>query len=329
MNRKIKSIPILSDSVIHGLVLAAIGAVLGALASNALQDGLTIVGGVGFVAALAVLAGFIFAWQNMEQGRHAALVALEELASDNRARAEALEASLVRELAAHQLALGDSANRHDVVVAAALEGAGEQLAELKRHIKNLHLADRLDVKVSIASDLRDGRQSGPDFISLAMANPRKSLYILDLIGDDGYPADSVLGDDLREDHFAGLNQLLSDRPEVVYRRICQMADPSRREDLYVDEAFGSHIDLMLEVSARRTSLVGVYVAPILYPYKFSIIDDDTLVLQLQRIDPNGSLALDCEVLIRDAEGTLVNVFRGMWDDVVAMHDSRKLQATPD
>lgn len=163
-----------------------------------------------------------------------------------------------------------------------------------------------------------------DRIAEIVREAKTSVRMLDLIDSPGVRADALVSDTAREAYFNDLNELATRQdPGFSYRRVVQSATPEKPLLGVGDPYFLDHARKMSEEQAKKNPGIALRATPIIFPYKFILIDDDIVVLQLQR-KGETALELDCEVLIVDPSRRIYEVFERMWQEVEDHPEARAI-----
>ena len=192
-----------------------------------------------------------------------------------------------------------------------------QLAELKRHLS-------VNVSFQAVSDLNTFPDISSDVVAQAMLGAKHELLVVDLISASGNRPDASTRSDLLEAQWEAMLRLPQDNPRLSYKRLCQVNTSGTGLAVPpLEPTFAAHCVKMLELKQKLGARVSLRFAPIRYPYKFIIVDGDTLILELHRYENDGAdPVVDKELVIRDAKGILIDVFRAMWDDLADRPETR-------
>lgn len=194
---------------------------------------------------------------------------------------------------------------------------GLQLAELKRHLS-------IDVTFQAVRDLNTFPDISSDIVAQAMLSAKRELLVVDLLPASGTRPDKSMRPDLIEAQWEAMLRLPENNPGLSYKRLCQvhtsgvsLAVPP------LEQTFATHCAGMLDLKQKLGARVSLRFAPMRYPYKFMIVDGNTLILELHTYESDGAdPVVDKELVIRDAKGSLSDVFRAMWDDLADRPETR-------
>jgi hypothetical protein len=191
------------------------------------------------------------------------------------------------------------------------------LADLKRQLA-------INVTFQAVKDLNAFPDISSDKIAQAMLTAKRELLIVDLIPNSGSRPDASMRSDLLADQWEGMLRLPLDNTGLSYRRLCQV--PSANGSLSIpllEPNFVEHCEGMLSLKRTHGARVSLRFAPTMYPYKFMIVDGETLILELHRFTRDSAdPVVDQELVIHDPDGKLIDAFRAMWDDLAEQPETR-------
>lgn len=207
-----------------------------------------------------------------------------------------------------------------------LETTRDQIDELTGAVAPF--ADRLGLSIDVQLTEELNAFSDPsaqDRVARVVSDAQSCVRMLDLIESPGHRADAIVNFDARRAYFRGLDELAQRTLQgFEYRRIVQTRDPNLPLHDVSDLAFLDHASTMAKTQSAKGSKCSIKASPVVFPYKFILIDTDTVVLQLQRQGDDG-LDLDCEVVIVDPSGRLFRVFERMWLEIDDHVETRSLR----
>lgn len=196
--------------------------------------------------------------------------------------------------------------------------------ELRVHLAELKRLLSVNVSFQAVRDLNTFPDISSDIVAQAMLGAKRELLVVDLLPASGARPDASMRSDLLEDQWNAMLRLPVDNPHLSYKRLCQVH--TMGTSLVVpplEPAFAAHCLGMLDLKQKLGARVSLRFAPMRYPYKFMIVDGDTLILELHRYETDGANpVVDKELVIRDAKGIVIEVFRAMWDDLADRPETR-------
>ena len=192
-----------------------------------------------------------------------------------------------------------------------------QVAELKRNLS-------INVSFQAVSDLNTFSDISSDVVAQAMLGAKRELLIVDLLPASGDRPDASMRSDLLEAQWKAILRLPQDNPRLSYKRLCQVHTSGNSLIMPpLEPTFAAHCVGMLDLKQELGARVSLRLAPMRYPYKFIIVDGDTLIVELHRYERDGAdPVVDKELVIRDAKGILIDVFKAMWDDLADRPETR-------
>jgi len=217
----------------------------------------------------------------------------------------------------------------DDVKSKAIKDAADTKAKLDvLAAQTVVLVERFGLSIDVQSTEELNLSSQPnrdDRIAAIVRGAKSSVRMLDLIEAPGHRADALIMDDVRGAYFEDLNELVR-RPDPAfnYRRIVQTRQVDAPLKGISDLHFLQHARQMAVKQADKTPGIVLRSTPVVFPYKFILIDSYIVVLQLQR-QGDEALALDCEVVIVDPARRIVGVFERMWQEVEDHTNARVIQ----
>lgn len=175
-----------------------------------------------------------------------------------------------------------------------------------------------------------------DLVVQAFRSAKAEILILDRLSPSGLRPDVEMDDRVMRWHLDAI--LDRARDHVTYTRYCQVddvAEPfgalSPAADAQHVDPFAGHCVDMCELRTQHDARVLLKVCPTIFPYKFTIIDGTTLVLQLHEVDAaddgDDSPRTICELVIDDPHKELIRHFEDMWRRVDAHRDIRTITTT--
>jgi len=293
--------------LILGLGSAAAGAVLGVALQSLLDTELRLtaalvavlcLGLIGILVTLASQSDTLIHIEEEVLGRTAELVSHTEAASANLLR-QTEEASSSFTMTLRQT--GDSLL--------------ESIETLRRQV-GLHVA------IQLLQQVNELKSAQEDLVIQAVEQAKSEILVLDLLSSSGVRPDIEMRKDLMVNHLDTiLRRVRESVPGISYRRICQVDGVDSKNVLpfagVQDNAFIEHCVQMCHMRAAGKEVV-LRVTRKTYPYKFVIIDQETLVLQLHHLedDKKGEeQRIWCELIIADPKQELMPVFLRMWRSI--------------
>jgi hypothetical protein len=274
-------------------VFAVCGALIAAVLGAAVQEMLD--------TRLRFAAAAVFAVCILVVTLLAALAALV----DSRVQADRDVVVAVEERVAQHRALADAA-------------AG-RISALGREVTALAGCIGMKVDTMLLSELNRTKTLESDRTMQLILDAKEEVRILDLLLDDGRWPDEAMDQLYLQETFDAFGELLNRAdPPISYRRIVQVSEPHRSLQNALTPLFVRHCHDMVELRRSKGSLVSLRVTRTRFPFKFILIDQSAVVLQLQEYgdDKEDDLQIWGEVLISDPGGQLVAVFRAIWDELV-------------
>jgi hypothetical protein len=197
--------------------------------------------------------------------------------------------------------------------------------ELKATLEAFSKHISLQVRGQMVRDTNKYHSPDQDLVVRAFRNAKSEILVLDQLTDEGVRPDIDLNSAVMKWHLDTIIERA--KAGVSYKRYCQVSDPSRpfhqlRQRAAVrndgEHVFANHCIAMCDMRSATGNVV-LKVAPNIYPYKFVIIDQAVLVLQLHEVD-QADPDLDeprtlCELVIDDPERQLIEYFYSMWQKV--------------
>ncbi|MFC7528394.1 hypothetical protein [Actinoplanes sp. GCM10030250] len=259
---------------------ALIAAILGAAAQEVLDTNMRMAAAAVVLVGLTAIASF------------AALVALVE----SRKNADVDLLATLRGVA--------------VVQERSMQRLAGEVATLSRHIG-------LRVDTMMLSELNTGKSLDHDRTVQLMLTATRELKILDILMEDGRWPDEVMDRAYQDNAFDAFFAVLRRPGGVSYKRIIQVADPAQSLCHAQTPNLIRHCHTILELQSRQGAKASLRVTRQRFPFKFILIDDSAVVLQLQEYgDSSADLRIWGEVLITDPGNQLIEVFRNIWDEIM-------------
>ncbi len=192
-----------------------------------------------------------------------------------------------------------------------------QIAELRQHLS-------VHVTFQTVRDLNTFADISSDVVAQAMLGAKRELLVVDLLSPSGTRPDASTRPDLLDDQWAAMIRLPQENPQLSYRRLCQVQTSGSALAIPpLESRFAAHCADMLDLKQKLGARVSLRFAPMKYPYKFMIVDGDTLILELHRFEKDGEdPVVDKEMVIRDPTGDIIEVFKAMWDDLADRPETR-------
>ncbi len=190
-------------------------------------------------------------------------------------------------------------------------------------LKNLRTQIGLTVNCQTIEQINHYSTVNEDIVTAAVAAAEREVLVVDLLGDHGQrPDDGVAPRHLSQHMTVLLDRAADQTGPIVYKRICQVAEPGEPLGLMTSTEFSDHCREMCRLRETGEGRVALRVTKMRHPYKFILIDRRTLVLQLHRVTPDDRLTIDKELVIYDSSGDLVRIFADIWDDLGDQPETR-------
>jgi hypothetical protein len=274
-------------------VFAVCGALIAAVLGAAVQEMLD--------TRLRFAAAAVFAVCILVVTLLAALAALV----DSRIQADRdVVVAVEEQMAQHQVLTGVAAGR---------------ISALGREVSALAGCIGMKVDTMLLSELNRTKTLESDRTMQLILDAKEEVRILDLLLHDGRWPDEAMDQLYLKETFDAFGELLNRaEPPISYRRIVQVSEPHRSLQNALTPLFVRHCHDMIELRRSKASLVSLRVTRTRFPFKFILIDQSAVILQLQEYgdDKEDDLQIWGEVLISDPGGQLVAVFRAIWDELV-------------
>jgi hypothetical protein len=274
-------------------VFAVCGALIAAVLGAAVQEMLD--------TRLRFAAAAVFAVCILVVTLLAALAALV----DSRIQADRdVVVAVEEQMAQHQVLTGVAAGR---------------ISALGREVSALAGCIGMKVDTMLLSELNRTKTLESDRTMQLILDAKEEVRILDLLLGDGRWPDEAMDQLYLKETFDAFGELLNRAdPPISYRRIVQVSEPHRSLQNALTPLFVRHCHDMIELRRSKASLVSLRVTRTRFPFKFILIDQSAVILQLQEYgdDKEDDLQIWGEVLISDPGGQLVAVFRAIWDELV-------------
>jgi hypothetical protein len=152
------------------------------------------------------------------------------------------------------------------------------------------------------------------------------LCILDIIAEDGSWPDECMNQGILDRAFQNmLNRVKDSPPSLTYRRILQVADVSVGLRKVKCPTLLQHCRDILKLRQEKVRHASLRLAQRRFPFKFVLIDNSGLILQLQEYSGQGdAFILWGELQVSDPGHNLVTIFRQIWDQIDDADDTRNL-----
>ncbi|MEU7690654.1 hypothetical protein [Microbispora hainanensis] len=202
----------------------------------------------------------------------------------------------------------------------AMKQFGRQITDLKEQSGMRVLLQHAE-KITRFTDIKD------DPVTQLLLEAKRSILILDFISRTGeWPDGETNKDHMRKHHEAVIKHVRESQPPIEYRRICQVEiSEAGQSDRMLLKPFErakhteAHDHYLAMLALRRelvdSTMISIRVAAQKYPYKFIIVDGQSIVLSLQHFDQHRNLHLWCELIVADAKAGLLEVFMRIWRDL--------------
>jgi hypothetical protein len=133
---------------------------------------------------------------------------------------------------------------------------------------------------------------------------------------------------MRKHQEAVIGHVLNSDPPISYTRICQVDDVEAPFANAKTQAMIDHCRTMYELKARKEADTVVKVSRKKFPYKFIVIDRESIVLQLENVEENNDdMLIWGELLITDPRKELIDVFLQLWKDIDNDPSTKSVSAT--
>ncbi|WP_145817364.1 hypothetical protein [Micromonospora sagamiensis] len=270
---------------------ALIAAILGAATQELLDTRLRLAAAVVVVVSLGTIASI------------AALMALVESRST-------ADAELVTEM---RTATAD----HDRLT----RSLGNEIRTLSQHIG-------MRVDTMMLSELNKATSVEDDRTVQLMLTATREIRILDLLLEDGqWPNDAIVQSHQDNAFDAFVEMLRQPVRPVAYKRVIQVSDPANSLRRARTGRLLKHCRDILALQQEKGHRASLRVTRRRFPFKFILVDDTGLVLQLQEYGGHGEeLRVWGEVLVVDPGSQLIGVFRDIWDEIVDDPTTRTVTA---
>lgn len=196
---------------------------------------------------------------------------------------------------------------------------------LERNIALLRDQFGVTVDCQLLKDVNARHSTREDPVSQVMMEAQHEILVVDLIPASGIRSDWSMRSDLARSHLQSVLDRVKEVPgEIAYRRVCQVQTFTQPLARVQDDVFREHCIETLGLKAQIGTCVSLKISPVVYPYKFFIVDRQVLILQLNSIGENGVFAMERELIIRDPGGELVSVFLELWNELVEHPGTRSV-----
>ncbi|KAA9380742.1 hypothetical protein F5972_06455 [Microbispora cellulosiformans] len=198
---------------------------------------------------------------------------------------------------------------------------------LERQVTDLKEQSGMRVNLQHAEKIKRFTDLKDDPVTQLLLGAKRSILILDYISRTGeWPDEDINKDHMRKHHESVIKHVRASRPPIEYRRICQVEmDDTGQSSRMLLEPFEraqhteahDHYVAMLKLSQELvdSTMISIRVAAQRYPYKFIIVDGQSIVLSLQHFDQHRNLHLWSELIVEDAKAALLEVFMRIWRDL--------------
>jgi len=288
------------SKVILALASLIIGAIFGAAAGDIISSSFRLLGAVAVVLSLAVVA----------------LITSQAVLTESRRDADKkLVASADATLEDARKSIGEQ-NKELQVFSGNLQRSMKSLeAQFGMRVERLLLAklNAMDPVDEVASEQM-------------IYSVQRQLYVLDILSEDGRWPDEATNQDRVSQYFTALVRRIRDSSSpLIYKRIFQVPDPASRLPEIGNENLVVHCREVLALHRERLHRVSMKVARRRFPFKMILIDDHSLIVQLQEYDSTGkAFHLWGDLLISDPQRELISIFREIWDQIDGDDESRSL-----
>jgi hypothetical protein len=251
----------------------------------------------------------------------------------------------VSALGATQVAVTESRAKADESISAHAKSIAQSVQESQQAQRDriADLASRMKESVDVlvnqfglrverllVSDTDNYSSVAEDSSAQMIFSAESELLILDLLADDGGWPDDAMNQILLDQAFAKIIELVeAPQSQLTYKRIIQVPDPAIGLLNIKNGNLLRHCHDILRVRGRGTAKkrAVLRVAKQRFPFKFVLIDQTKLILQLQQYSDGQKLSLWGELQIADPSRNLIAIFRQIWDEIDYDDETRNARLT--
>ncbi len=172
----------------------------------------------------------------------------------------------------------------------------------------------LRVEYLLTSEVNKFQSIDQDNSARKILSAEKELLVLDLISKDGCWPDDAMNQGILSDAFGGMISLTESSPSLFYKRIVQVADLNSGLHNARNPIFIKHCQDILRLRRETEDRAVLKMVRRRFPFKFVLIDNECLILQLQEYD-GDAFKLWGELRIIDPSRSLISIFRKIWDGI--------------
>jgi hypothetical protein len=189
---------------------------------------------------------------------------------------------------------------------------------MKESMRVLSSQFGLSVERLLISDTDNYSSVAEDTSAQMIFSAESELLILDLLGEDGGWPDDAMNQKLLDQAFAKIIKLVeAPQSQLTYKRIVQVPDPADGLLRMKNGNLLKHCHNILRVRGQgvATKRAVLRIAKQRFPFKFVMIDQSKLILQLQQYSDGKKLTLWGELQIADPTRNLITIFKQIWDEI--------------
>ncbi len=178
----------------------------------------------------------------------------------------------------------------------------------------------------LQSEVNSFSSMDEDTSARMILSAKEELRILDVIAENGSWPDDSMNQDILDSVFRQIIHRAETPPHrITYRRIIQASNPSAGLHSVENETLLKHCKEILRLRQQGGRRSALRIANRRFPFKFVLIDNTGLILQLQEYCGEGNVfRLWGELQISDPGHRLIPVFREIWDQIDDANDTRHL-----
>jgi hypothetical protein len=171
-------------------------------------------------------------------------------------------------------------------------------------------------RVMLAEIAQLGRMED-DRTAQRFLSAKRELLVLDVLSEGGHWPTSALPEEYSRTFYDSLvAHVEANSPPLVYKRIIQVEDMAEPFRHATTASVREHCEQMVRLRREQGPRIALFVAEKRMPYKFIIIDETMLILQLLEYDDEKrNLRIWQELAVSDPRGDLVSAFREIWTDI--------------
>ncbi len=185
----------------------------------------------------------------------------------------------------------------------------------------------LRVERLLTSEVNSFKSISQDGSAQKIISARKRLHILDTISEEGRWPDEAMNQDILSMALDQMIILAGKSPAPFsYRRIIQVPDLGQSLHRVYSPVLIRHCHEILSARDKiGPSRIALKIARRRFPFKFVLIDDECVIIQLQEYaDSGGAFKLWGELRIIDPSQNLISIFDSIWTEVWESQDARSV-----